>query len=335
MNSNISGVQSWHSGSGVHCILSSYSSSLLVFHVFCNAKSIPDCDQAPASTQLIALFISSLAGQYSRSMVANYLQGVHTWHIVHCLIWSHNDTEIKALLKAAVTLALTSSKCKPHEPYTIDVLSLMRDNLNLMNPAGVAVFACLTTTFGCTAHIGEFTVPHLGAFNPLLHIKPSNVMHQKDRQGLMVTNFHLPRTKSALLSKDISWAQQHGPSNPQAAFQNHIAVDGPPVDGHLFTYRHKGGYHPLTKLKFTTSLSSAAKKAGIKPLQGHGVHIGSTLKCLLHNVPFDVIKIKGQWASDAFLIYLCCHAQILAPYIQASPPLHESFLWYTMPPIHR
>ncbi|KIK93322.1 hypothetical protein PAXRUDRAFT_145336, partial [Paxillus rubicundulus Ve08.2h10] len=70
----------------------SYSSGLLVFHVFCDAKSIPDSDYALASTQLIALFISSLAGQYSGSTVANYLQGVHMWHIMHCLIWSHTMT---------------------------------------------------------------------------------------------------------------------------------------------------------------------------------------------------------------------------------------------------
>ncbi|KIK94001.1 hypothetical protein PAXRUDRAFT_785178, partial [Paxillus rubicundulus Ve08.2h10] len=313
----------------------SYGSGLLVFHIFCDAKSIPNSDHAPASTQLIALFISSLASQYSGGTVANYLQGVRTWHIIHRLIWSHNNTEIEALLKAAVTLAPTSSKHKPCEPYTVNVLNLMRDNLNLTDPAKAAVFTCLTTTFWCTARVGEFTVPRLDTFNPLLHVKPSNVTHQKDRQGLMVTNFHLPRTKSALLGEDVSSAQQLGPSDPQAAFQNHIVVNSPPMDGHLFVYRHKGGHRPLTKSKFTTSLSSAAKKAGIKPLQGHGIHIGSTLKYLLHNVPFDVIKIKGRWASDAFLVYLCHHAQILAPYIQASPPLHESFLQYTMPPICR
>ncbi|KIJ06991.1 hypothetical protein PAXINDRAFT_91135, partial [Paxillus involutus ATCC 200175] len=313
----------------------SYSSGLLVFHVFCDAKSIPDCDRAPTSTQVIALFISSLTGQYSGSMVANYLQGIRTWHVMHHLIWSHNDTEIKALLKAAVTLAPTSSKRKLHEPYTINVLSLMRDNLDLTDPVEAAVFACLTTTFWCTARVGEFTVPRLDAFDPLLHVKPSNVTHEKDRQGLMVTNFHLPRMKLALLGEDVSWAQQHGPSDPQAAFQNHIVVNSPPVDNPLFAYRHKGGHRPLTKSKFTASLSSTAKKAGIKPLQGHSVCIGSTLEYLLRNVPFDDVKIKGRWASDAFLIYLRCHAQILAPYIQASPPLHESFLRYTMPPIRR
>ncbi|KAF8834533.1 hypothetical protein BDN67DRAFT_914799, partial [Paxillus ammoniavirescens] len=311
----------------------SYGSGLLVFHVFCDAKSIPNSDRAPASSELISFFISSLAGQYSGGTVANYLQGVRTWHIMHRLKWSHNDTEIKVLLKVAVTLAPTSSKRKPCEPYTVDILGLMHDNLNLADLADAAVFACLTTTFWCTAWIGKFTVPCLDAFDPSLHVKPSNVTHEKDRQGVMVANFCLPRTKSALLGEDISWAQQHSPSDPQAALQNHFNMNNPPTDGHLFAYKHKGGHRPLTKSKFTTSLSSAAKRAGIKPLQGHGIRIGSTLEYLLHNVPFNVVKIKGRWASNAFLVYLRHHAQILAPYIQASPPLHEGFLRYTMPPI--
>ncbi|KIK77047.1 hypothetical protein PAXRUDRAFT_168006 [Paxillus rubicundulus Ve08.2h10] len=225
----------------------SYGSGLLVFHIFCDAKSIPDHDHTPASTQLISFFILSLAGQYSGSTVANYLQGVCTWHIMHHLDWSHNDTKIEALLKAAVTLAPTSSKHKPWEPYTISALEMMRSNLNLVDPAEAAVFACLTTMFLCTAHVREFTVPHLDAFDPLLHVKPSNVTHEKDQQGLMVTNFRLPRTKSALLGEDISLVQQHGPLDPQTAFQNHLTVNNPPRDSHLFAYKHKGSYRPLTK----------------------------------------------------------------------------------------
>lgn len=71
--------------------------------------------------------------------------------------------------------------------------------------------------------------------------------------------------------------------------------------------------------------------AGIKPLSGHSIRISSTLKYLLHNLPFKVVKTKGQWASDAFLIYLCQHAQILAPYMQASPEIHETFMRFTLP----
>ncbi|TEB31909.1 hypothetical protein FA13DRAFT_1628746, partial [Coprinellus micaceus] len=50
---------------------------------------------------------------------------------------------------------------------------------------------------------------------------------------------------------------------------------------------------------------------------GHGIRIGPTLEYLLRGVPFDVMKVKGWWASDTFQTYLRKHAQILAPYMQA------------------
>ncbi|KZT18308.1 hypothetical protein NEOLEDRAFT_1030631, partial [Neolentinus lepideus HHB14362 ss-1] len=90
---------------------------------------------------------------------------------------------------------------------------------------------------------------------------------------------------------------------------------------------------PLTKTAFIQRLSKAARAAGIDPLQGHGIRIGATLEYLLRGVPFDVVKVKGRWASDAFILYLRKHAQILAPYMQAVPEVHEHFVRYTMPPV--
>ncbi|PBK98979.1 hypothetical protein ARMGADRAFT_1059293 [Armillaria gallica] len=68
-------------------------------------------------------------------------------------------------------------------------------------------------------------------------------------------------------------------------------------------------------------------------LQGHGIRIGSTLEYLLRGIPFDVVKMIGRWKSDAFILYLRKHAQILAPYMQAVPAIHEQFIRYTMPRI--
>ncbi|KIK81602.1 hypothetical protein PAXRUDRAFT_80731, partial [Paxillus rubicundulus Ve08.2h10] len=78
----------------------------------------------------------------------------------------------------------------------------------------------------------------------------------------------------------------------------------------------------LTKGKFLSVLASALKASGRSPMQGHSIHISLTLEYLLRNIPFNVIKVKGRWASDTFLVYLCRHMQILAPYMQAQPSLH-------------
>ena len=131
----------------------------------------------------------------------------------------------------------------------------------------------------------------------------------------------------------MCWARQEGPMDPDSALAHHLEVNNPPPDGHLFAYCHKNGYRPLTKTKFLVELAKAARAAGLEPLQGHGIRIGLTLEYLLRGVPFNVMKVKGRWSSDAFVLYLRKHVQILAPYIQAVPAVHDTFVCLTMPAV--
>ncbi|KAG2346664.1 hypothetical protein BDR05DRAFT_974305 [Suillus weaverae] len=274
-----------------------YRSRLLVFHVFCDSKAIPEEQRAPASNLLIKMFISCMIGNYSRKTVSNYINGVHAWHILHGADWLLNDAEVDTMLKAAISLTPINAKCSKHEPYTTDLIVAIQEKLNLDNPLDASVFACLTTTFYATARVGEFTIPHLNAFDPALHISLNCV---KDMQACQIQ---------------------------KEAFPNHLQVNEPPTNFALFAYWHKDNTHrPLMKMKFLSRLASAMKVAGHKPLQGHRIHIGSTLEYLLWNIPFDVVKVKGWWASDVFLVYLQKHAQIMAPYMQAVPTLHNEFL---------
>ena len=82
-------------------------------------------------------------------------------------------------------------------------------------------------------------------------------------------------------------------------------------------------------------MTQAAKAAGLDPLQGHNTRIGSTLECLLRGVPFDVMKVKGRWESDAFSIYLTHHSKILAPYMQDHPEIRDHLVRLTMPHLRR
>jgi hypothetical protein len=87
-----------------------YGSGLLVFHVYCDSRSIPEEDHAPASSTLISTFIAVIAGSYSGKTIANYIFGVRAWHILHGLEWALNDVQIETLLKAAENVAPLSTK---------------------------------------------------------------------------------------------------------------------------------------------------------------------------------------------------------------------------------
>ena len=311
----------------------SYGSGLLNFIVFCDKKNIPEADRAPASHVLLLSFVSTLAAAYSGSAISNYLYGIRAWHILHGVPWRLEKLEMDTILKAAEKLTPPSSRRKKRRPYTIDFILAVRQRLDLQKPLDASVYTCLTTCFFATGRVGEFTVPKLDGFVPETHVSKPRLSYDQSREGLKVTVLHIPHTKVAHRGEDVCWAKQEGLTDPDTALAHHFEINNPPDDVHLFAYRHKAGHRPLTKSKFIAELAKAARAAGLEPLQGHGIRIGSTLEYLLRGVPFDVMKVKGRWSSDAFTLYLRKHAQILAPYIQAIPAVHDAFTRLTMPAV--
>ncbi|TFK17247.1 hypothetical protein FA15DRAFT_683580 [Coprinopsis marcescibilis] len=211
---------------------------------------------------------------------------------------------------------------KKRDPWTVEHITKLKQHLNLTDPLHVAAFACLTTAFYGCARLGEFTTRTLKAFNPTLHVKPLDVRKEVDQGQQHSMVFHLPRTKALPAGEDVSWAKQYGETDPDAAFQAHLDANQPPQMGPLFAYtmnRAKTCHKPLTKAKFLEVMHSAATRAGLEPLKGHGIHIGSTLEYLLHGIPFDIMKER----------------QILAPYMQAQSAVHQDFVHIVMPPLRR
>ncbi len=243
--------------------------------------------------------------------------------------------EMDAMLHAAHKLMLNTSKREKRCPYTPNFIAAIRQHLDLDEPINAAIFTCLTTCFYALARLSKFTVHTLDSFHPSTHVTTQNLSYDQDCNGLKVTVLHLPLTKATgSEGKDVYWVSQEGEMDPMATLQNHLWINQLSEASHLFMYQAKNTHQPLTKAKFLERVEKAAHVASLKPLQGHGIRIGSTLKYLLRGVPFDVMKAKGCWAGDSFLLYLRKHAVIIAPYIQAAPILHKAFIHYTMPPVH-
>lgn len=230
--------------------------------VFCNKKSIPEEDRAPASHILLLSFVSTLTGAYSGSTISNYLYGVRAWHILHGVPWQVEKPEMEVMLKAAEKVTPPSSRRKKQHLYTIKFITTIRQQLDLSKPLDTSVFACLTTCFFRTGHVGEFTVPRLESFDAETHVSRAGVSHDQTREGQKVTMLHIPCTKTAHQGEDACWAKQDGLADPKAALSHHLEVNNPSFQGHLFAYRHKNGHWPLTKSKFIGVLAKAARAAG-------------------------------------------------------------------------
>ena len=156
----------------------------------------------------------------------------------------------------------------------------------------------------------------------------------QDRNGLEETVIFIPWTKVAReKGEKIFWAKQEGIVDPQTALANHLKVNSPPTNGHLFSFRYERDMRPMTRTIFLNRINKILKDKGLPKLLGHGIRVGSTLEYLLRGIPFDVVKAKGRWQSEAFKGYLRKHAQIMAPYMQKDPKAYETFVRHAMPPV--
>jgi len=310
---------------------SGYGAGLLAFHLFCDLRGIPEPQRCPASTILVLAFIANSAGTCSGRTLSNYVFAIRAWHIVHGQPWLVHQAEIKAALDGAIILTPPASIRAKREPITTQFLAAIKEKLNLALPFDAAFFACITTSFYSVSRLGELTIPTLKAFDPTLHVKRSDMTHRRDRNNLWVSVFHIPVTKTSQDGEDIYWSTQPGPSDPEAAINNHFSVNNPSPSDPLFAWRHPKGLRPLTRTAFISRLKDLSKILKVPPFQGHGIRIGATLELLLRGVPFDVVKTIGRWTSEAFLVYLRQHAVVMAPYMQGTPIL-EPFLRYAMPP---
>ena len=306
-----------------------YSTGLARFHLFCDELKVPWTARAPTPEYLISAFLATLAGSYSTSTIRNYISGLRAWHLIHSLPWFGNSHEIQSLLKGA--RLLQPAKRPPRLPIHIHDINRIMKHLHLQDPFHTAVFACLTTTFFSCSRLGEFTVLRLRDFSSQLHITIANVSVKTDILLQPVTVFFLPSTKTAPQGEEVQWKKQDAPCDPEAALSNHIVINKPKTDEHLFTYSYKKSRRPLTRNAFLTCLRNVAQEAQVSFTFGHSLRIGGTLEYLLRGIPFEVVKQQGRWKSDSFSIYLRNHAQIIGPYLSNKPELHDQYLQATQP----
>ncbi|KAG2091354.1 uncharacterized protein F5147DRAFT_823190 [Suillus discolor] len=311
-----------------------YGTGLLVFHVFCDERKVPESQRCPVDTRTLLNFVSSCAGSYSGKTLMNYVYTIRAWHTLHGQPWLVQQDELKAALEGAVELAPATSKRSKHEPFTVKLILIIRSHLNLTTPLDAAVFACLTSAFYALCRLGELTVKTIKMFDPKNNVKRSDIEFDvEDRHGFRATRIFLPCTKVSAVGEGVYWARQENLADPMAALWNHFEVNNLRLKDHLFAWKHNKGSRLLTRSEFWKRIGGIVKRARLGDLKGHRLRIGGTLEYLLRGIPFDVVKTMGRWSSEAFTGYLRKHALILAPYLQESPAL-EPFTRYTMPPAH-
>ena len=274
---------------------STYGTSLFIFHLFCDHRNVCKEHRAPVDQTVLASFISTLVGTYGGSTIRNYVYGIRAWHIIHGIKWNINNNETETLLKAGHKLSPKEARRKAKESWTMDYLTTICQSLKRDKPKDAAVLACLTTAFWGTVRLGEVTMKTPMTFNPNIHVKVLDVRYGVlDKNRLEMMAIFLPWTKVAReKGKDIFWAKQEGVVDPESALANHLNINKPPPNAHLFSYRYQKGHCPMIRDSFLQRINKIANNKGLNKRPGHRIRVRSTLEYLLRGVPFPVIKAKG------------------------------------------
>jgi hypothetical protein len=118
-----------------------------MWHCFCDAKGVTEQERAPAAQELLSAFVAHMAAAYSGKTIAGYLSGIRAWHLLHSVPWVLDKKEMDTMLRTADKLTPNASKKKNRQPYTLDFISAIQQQLNLEVPINAAILPASSPAF--------------------------------------------------------------------------------------------------------------------------------------------------------------------------------------------
>ena len=90
------------------------------------------------------------------------------------------------------------------------------------------------------------------------------------------------------------------------------------MDGPMFVYKAGDLWKPYLYNHFVKQLKLVLKDIGMDTscYAGHSLHRGGTIRALRCGVPGEVIKVMGDWRSEAYLHYLDVTQNLKLKYVE-------------------
>jgi hypothetical protein len=284
--------------------VTNYTSAITRFTIWCNDNQIPLGDRFPATDTVLSHYAASFAGNAAGSTAANALAVLKTWHAFNGAPWN-GGPQLPLVLRGVSNLAPEGSR-KPERPgVSLNMMAELHEHLDLSKPLDAAVFAAATTAFWGQCRLGELLGTSRRRHNPKIHPSRGSLV-SKPTKGVSAT-LKLPFTKTAgICGQDIVIPHQMGSADPIRAMINHFKVNcGTKAQDHLFAFRlpESGLFRCLTREVFLRTCNDVWGALGHPRITGHCFRIGGTNTYMESGVAADIVKSKGRWKSDAFLVY--------------------------------
>ena len=279
-----------------------YNCQLLTYLQFCGHLNIKPVPITPAD---LGRYIAYLSSRLSFSSVRQYLNAVRLMHLEagfpNPLL---SNWYLASILKGLKRLKGDSTRQKL--PITCHILQGILRVLDLSCPFDITFWAACLVGFFSFFRKSNLLIPSTEKFDPQKHLCRADVQFHPSGVILLVR-----------WSKTIQFRQRtvqiplphiaKSPFCPSSALLICFRMV-PTAVGHspLFCYPSPTGVKPITHAAFTSYLRQCLKKLGIDPslYSGHSFRRGGTSFALQCGLPADLIKLQGDWSSNAYQRYI-------------------------------
>ena len=295
-------VQFYRSHTFARSTSKTYLAQKLAYFEFCNKLDIAP---VPLSQYDLGRYIAFLSRRLCFSSVRQYLNIVRILHVDAgfpnpC----ENNWYVASILKGVRRTKGDSSTQKL--PITLDILCAIFSKLNVQSCLDRTFWAACLVAFFSFFRKSNLLIPSVGQFDPLRHLCASDV--QFTPQGVVLT---------VRWSKVIQFRERALhiplPRIPKSVFCPSTALlclnldcPAPSPQTPLFRYVKGSVLLPLTQPEFTSKLRGILQSLGIPATKysGHSFRRGGASFALHCGLSVDLIKLQGDWSSNACERYL-------------------------------
>lgn len=272
------------------------------FFEFCRKLNI---QPLPLSQTDLGRYIAYLSRRLCFSSVRQYLNVVR---IIHLESGNPNPLEnnwyVSSILKGVRRVKGDNSSQK--RPITIDILKNLASILDFRLSFDRTFWSACLVAFFSFFRKSNLLIQSPESFDEKRHLCATDVQFLLDGAVLTVRWSKTIQFRERILKIPL-------PKLQNSLFCPSVAVLGitldcpaPPNNVPLFRYQEKGKTLPLTQAHFTSKLHSCLERLGTpkESYSGHSFRRGGATFALQCGLPVDLIKLQGDWKSNAYERYL-------------------------------
>ena len=272
------------------------------FLQFCQDINVPP---VPLTQINLGRYIAFLSRRLCFSSVRQYLNAVR---LMHLNAGHKNPLQdnwyVASILKGVKRVK--GDKSIQKLPITLDILSMIACKLDMSSSFDRVFWTTCIVGFYSFFRKSNLLVQNIGSFDPNRHLCASDVEFQSDGAVLTVRWSKVIQFRERTLRIPLP-RLKHSLFCPSKALLG-LCLSCPTGDSPapLFRYLDNGLPVVLTQAKFVSKLRQSLSELGFPAdrYSGHSFRRGGAQFALQCGLPVELIKLQGDWNSNAYERYL-------------------------------